>query len=105
MPTTYKPMDQAIVSAIVGNSTLFVDYQPGNGTKYEVLFIENPKAKSLLPFTAVVVNFRSTMQLMGGWVHYSYVQEKLRCSQGDAEPLALLFAHVTEKWIREEDGE
>lgn len=88
-----------------------VDYQPGNGTRYVVAFQRVPFADSSsdsgvavlervgLPLEVAIVSWIHegkcmALDLDGGVLHWSYVQEKLRCNEPSAVVLAELFAFV-----------
>lgn len=75
------------------------DYEPGNGTRYELLlaWLEEPDQTQVL--TVSLLNFR-TCYVFGFPPVPSYLMEKLRLSRGDAEPLAELIGEL----IRRKQG-
>jgi hypothetical protein len=100
-----------------------VTYEPGNGTRYTVVFTrvrttaeERFDLHFSLPDAFVVVSWlvegKSMILVDGPFendLHWSYVQEKLRCTAPTAVVLAELFAHVlpgrkavtSEEWLEQ----
>lgn len=72
------------------------DYEPGNGTRYELLlaWLEEPDQTQVLAIS--LLNFR-TCYKFGFPPVWTYVAEKLRLSSGDAEPLAELIGELIRK--------
>jgi hypothetical protein len=76
-----------------------VDWQPGNGTRYALLFVELrdeiagfDEANS---WQVTWLSRRKTMFISSGsLVHYSYVQEKLSCGMADAICIAEAIGHI-----------
>lgn len=78
---------------VTQDNTLY-DLQPGNATRYLVLFARMPGESSTLIMT--ITNFHGCPSMVVnattiGAVHPSYVADKLKLSNGDAEPLANLI--------------
>ena len=101
-----------------------VDYQPGNGTRYVIAFQRVPnndetsaiQQRAGLPENAVIVSWLfehkcMPLSLDADFLHWSYVQEKLRCSTPTAVVLAELFAFVlperiamtSEQWTQSQE--
>jgi hypothetical protein len=76
-----------------------VDWQPGNGTRYALLFVELfgemagfDEANS---WQITWLSKRKTMFISAAsLVHYSYVQEKLECGTSDAICIAEAIGHI-----------
>lgn len=98
-----------------------VNYQPGNGTKYVVAFqkVSLSHAHSMhfgVPSEMAIVSWLyeqkcMVLSLEVDFLHWSYVQEKLRCSVPTAVVLAELFAFVlperiamtSEQWTQSQE--
>jgi hypothetical protein len=78
----------------------YVVYEPGNDTRYEVLFTQVGTLDTVDRYpndvVVTVVNFRKAMLLSRGrgYLDWTYVAEKLDIGEGDARPLARLFSDV-----------
>ncbi len=72
------------------------DYEPGNGTRYELLFawLDEPDGDHSLAVS--LLNFRTCYKFLFPPVP-SYLMEKLRLSRGDAEPLSELIGELIRK--------
>lgn len=89
------------VKVVCRNDTaLFVEYQPGNGTRYSVCFtflgnIDREKVEDQIGGHDTIVSIESMRKCMTvGWEHYTsptYVAEKFGFSMADAEPVAALI--------------
>lgn len=92
-----RTMSEAVTRKCdLGGNTHAV-FQPGNGTRYEVSVVDIPSSDGGPSVMFAVHNLRRCMRLARGWVHWSYVSEKLGLTRGDAEPLALLWEYLTTK--------
>jgi len=93
-------------------ATMFVEYQPGNGTRYPLLFTRldlGPNALPNLGFSqieeagVVLVSWfngataRSHAFRDEGFLHWTYVAEKFGTSPSDAKVLAEVIAHFTNR--------
>jgi hypothetical protein len=69
------------------------DYEPGNGTRYELLlcWLDEPDGDHSLAVS--LLNFRTCYKFFFPPV-WPYVAEKLRLARGDAEPLAELIGEL-----------
>lgn len=95
------------ISTVIDSQTVkFVDYQPGNGTRYSVCFtflgnIDSEKAKYQIGGHDTIVsieNFRRCMTVGAGTrTSAVYVAEKLNMNMADAEPITALINHVCNK--------
>ena len=79
--------------AVRERGSFVVDYQPGNGTRYELLFI--PAEGKLVgssenDWYVAWVNHGVGMHMTPSYKHFNYVMEKLGCGIADAEVLANL---------------
>lgn len=76
-------------------SVIVVVYQPGNGTRYTVVFTDLRNLSN--PFLGVgqwlvnVLGVGAMQSYSNGYLAYDYVQEKLRCGVADAVVLAELI--------------
>ncbi len=98
---------ESVVTGIVDDRRAgpvrFIEYQPGNGTRYTLVFSRLLMTMHRTGYEehATVVSWLQTGRCMvlapTGYIAESYVAEKLDCREGDALVLAELFAHVTER--------
>lgn len=96
-------MNKKIRSIVKQDQATLVNYQPGNGTKYLVLFQKLPAEICMEiggyeePGTLVtVVNLHEASLFVPGYtgsVSLSYFMEKTGFSEGDAAPLVELINH------------
>lgn len=84
-PTNLKRGSLAMVGA---------GYEPGNGTRYELMLLTVPLAKPLLVWTNGPGGGRSMFVPHCG-LAVSYIAEKLGCNTADAEAIALFLRHAT----------
>lgn len=85
-------MERLTMQATYNTAAVLV-YQPGNGTRYEVLFCKGNDTFLFgwLNGTGTVHEFRS-----GGLLHYQYLMEKLKLrSPADAAALLTLIQELT----------
>lgn len=74
-----------------------VDWQPGNGTRYLLIFVElrDEIAGLANSWQVTWVHKRTTMFHSGaGFISYSYVMEKMGCNVSDAVCIAEAIGHV-----------
>ena len=93
-----KTVQAAIVSQIGHVNSVFYDYQPGNGTRYEVLF-NSFMTKYGRRTVMTLVNFNASMELNGslGMASIGYMREKLGMLEGDCYALIqLVNMHLEE---------
>ena len=81
---------------------VFVDYQPGNGTRYSVCFTFLGLAGSeQIGGNDVIVTIENLRKCMtinsGGNVYWTYAAEKLGLGRADAEPMTALMNHICER--------
>lgn len=76
-----------------------VDWQPGNGTRYALLFVE--LRDEIAGFDACnswqvtwLTHGKTMFISSASHVHYSYVQEKLGCGAADAICIAEAIGHI-----------
>lgn len=77
-----------------------IEYQPGNGSRYKIIFIDQTKAEEGCYTVALMTEGHGTcMNVMpnGGYLSAGYVREKLKVGLGDAVILAELIAHLTHR--------
>ena len=103
-----KSIEDSIKYEDMSSTVSYYDYQPGNGTRYRLLFTFldkcTEKTKDHLGShskdTCVVTNFRSrdsrSMVIPGRdfYLHHSFVQEKLDCCIPDSIVLAEFIGWV-----------
>jgi hypothetical protein len=101
-----RPIKNAITHGIIRSNERLIEYQPGNGTRYLLLFLdcywpEQDKKIFGFPENAVLVVWMGHGQM---WVqrndallHPNYVKEKLKCSEPDAYVLAEVIGHMTQR--------
>lgn len=89
--------DCARVVEDIGNQK-FVDWQPGNGTRYALLFVQiDPQVKSdeANDWQITWLTKRRTMFISDqSHVHFTYVAEKMGANTADAICLAEAIGHV-----------
>lgn len=79
----------------------YVDYQPGNGTRYCLLIVHStaPLTPTIDPGGYLVTDLNSGRSMLlqpGGFLHFRYVKEKLNLrSEADAVVVAELLGHLT----------
>ena len=75
--------------------SVFFAYEPGNMTRYEVLFSNLANQRVVM----TIINMRKSMELSGPLNEYSigYMQEKLGLSEGDCYALIPLINHYFEE--------
>lgn len=96
------PIEQAIkVHNIVGEHVHVVDYQPGDGTRYELVFASvGPRVSGAENAVLVsLINFPQGPSMLvernHGFLAPSYVTEKLGIKGASAVTLAEIIAHFT----------
>lgn len=85
----------------------FIQYEPGNGTRYDVLFTKMPGSRKHLYRDFIVASFlnhRKPSFLLPPWegvLHWRYFSEKTGFGEADAKALTELVAHVAgiEAWL------
>jgi len=93
-----KTIPEAIKSVQANGQSTTIEYQPGNGTRYRVILIDNTKTLDGCYIVALMTEGHGTcMTVMpgGGYLSAGYVREKLKVGLGDAVVLAELIAHLT----------
>jgi len=104
-----------------GQQVRVVSYEPGNGTRYTLIFarggemLENTREHLGLPeeWVSIVWLYEGKGIVLAendGFLHWSYVREKLHCSVPTAVVLAEVFAFVLgrsamtcEEWAAKEE--
>ena len=106
-----KPTVEAGITINESNGDInFVEYQPGNGTRYQLLIVDTTKLGEKANFAlgadggAVVVSFplggykTITLCLGGGYLSRDYVAEKIGSSSlSDVAVLTELLAYLTDR--------
>jgi hypothetical protein len=99
--------DSIVVIEEVGNGEIIaLDYQPGNGTRYCLVVTKmtrlGPELLSSFGRSGPtwLVSWMSgsegkAMTCGGGFLHFNYVREKLRCSESDAIVIAEIVGRLT----------
>ena len=99
-----KNMTEAVVASYRNGPVTFMEYQPGNGTRYQIVI------SSFVNLSAEVtdrigcecdsvlvslLNFPGVSPMIvkpnGGLLHYGYVMEKMKLGMGDAVAIAILI--------------
>ena len=103
---------ESIAGSDLGGKGLFIEYQPGSGTRYPVIIqrVElSPKAGPMIGFSpfehAGTFLFvwlhgapgRAHVWRDEGFLHWTQVAEHLQCHEADARVLAELIAHYTNR--------
>lgn len=80
---------RAASAEIQGAESVRIDWQPGNATRYDVLFTDLQRGGF---WAMAVLNepFNACIPLLPGWIHPSYLSKKLDVSDGDAEAISKL---------------
>ena len=94
-----KPVDRAIRKVRATDSSSFYHYEPGNGTRYEVIFTAY-NAGFGPEVVMTLVNFRKAMVITGPMFSPSqigYMKEKLDMGEGDCYALMPLINHYLEE--------
>ncbi len=105
-----KPIHDGIVGLAAGQGDLrFVEYQPGNGTRYCLAFLDvtslpEDARRAIAEWSGLgraggvlvtdLLGGRHLGVEKGCFLHWSFVGERLGCSTADAVVLAELIAHV-----------
>ena len=86
-----QPVGVAIKEQVGLLHAVYYDYQPGNGTRYEVLF-NSFRTKYGRRTVMTIVNMNASMELNGelGIVSIGYMKEKLGLLDGDCYALIQL---------------
>lgn len=94
-----KPVDEAIKSSALPTHSSFFNYQPGNGTLYEVVFTTWSPRPGSTRTVMTLVNFRRSMEVSGKMDLYSlgYMREKLGFGEGDCYALIPLINRYFEE--------
>jgi len=103
-----RPINASVMSYDVNSDIQYYNYQPGNGTRYSLLFIwldpkNNPHGCFAVfdeehcgGWMITWVTQAKTMFIPEyGMVHYSYVMEKMKAGTSDAIVLAEFIGYVT----------
>ncbi len=104
-----KPMEDAIVFLEEGPSGIFVDFQPGNGTRYLIGLTKFSDGANDYPQTRKATGGISSGGWLMTWINCgrccvlqpegflwpNYLQEKIGGSLADAIVLSRLVAHLT----------
>jgi hypothetical protein len=78
-----------------------IEYQPGNGTRYAIVFTRVCDSPRYLGGPCWVISWPESSKSMylrdgtGELLHWRYVVEKMNICKGDAVPIAELIARVT----------
>ncbi len=97
---------RVVGDALANDRPVAISYAPGNFTVYRLLFVPMDMAmrEVLAPgggederVVVSLTNFGTTYTFRMADVHPSYVEEKLKVSLGDAEPIIALFAAIGER--------
>jgi len=76
----------------------FVDWQPGNGTRYALLFVRLDPQVQIEESGDWQVTWLTKLRTMfigqNSFVHYNYVKEKMHCGSADAICIAEAIGHV-----------
>lgn len=88
-----KTVEASTIQFIDHGDQKYIDWQPGNGTRYGLLFVKVAedigKAESIGRWVITWVNPQKTMFVGAkSYVHFSYVQEKMRVPVSDAIVIA-----------------
>jgi len=89
-----KPIDTYIRTKVSDNGITVIDYQPGNGTRYELMFghmpnMEDPDGPHI--FFCAKVNAGGgdiVLHSINNYCHFTYVAEKMRIGDEDAKAIA-----------------
>lgn len=100
-----KGVESCIMSQSVAPNVKYVDYQPGNATKYVLVFTylgELLGRGHLGTMLVSLINMKSSCMTVyeHGEVGYLHVAEALRVSEADALPLAALINHALKIWFK-----
>ena len=93
-----KTLPESVKSVTANGQSTSIEYQPGNGTRYKFILIDNTKTEDGCYFVALVTLGHGTcMTVMpgAGYLSPGYVAEKLKVGHGDAVVLAEIIAHLT----------
>lgn len=93
-PTLGKPLRPPASLKRGSLAMVGAEYEPGNGTRYDLLVLNAQGAKPLLVWTNGPGGGRSMFVPMPG-VAVSYIAEKLGCNTADAEAIAMFLRHAT----------
>lgn len=99
-----KPIKDSITKHINGaGGVLFVESQPGNGTRYQFVLVplRDPAVAEAIgavadSYLVTKVNGRTGVMTVGGgnFIHYSYVAEKLGTGLSDSVVIAELLGYL-----------
>jgi hypothetical protein len=98
-----KPFEDALVKyRSLSEGVLFIDFQPGNGYKYQVLICDTPNINSPDENAKVIVrldhrgsNEHAALTLEHTYsLHWTYIQEKLGGSEMDARAMTKLICEL-----------
>jgi len=89
-----KPIDTYIRKKVSQNGITVIDYQPGNGSRYELMFghmpnLEDPDGPHT--FFCARVNAGGgevVLHSINSYCHFTYVSEKMRIGDEDAKAIA-----------------
>ena len=93
-----KTLPDSVKSRTQCGNTTVLNYQPGNGTQYKFILIDNTKTEDGCYFVALVTLGHGTcMTVMpgAGYLSPGYVAEKLKVGKADAVVLAEIIANLT----------
>jgi hypothetical protein len=89
-----KPIDTYIRTKVSDNGITVIDYQPGNGTRYELMFGHMPNIEDAdgphLFFCARINGGGGEVvrHSIGSYCHFTYVSEKMKLGDEDAKAVA-----------------
>ena len=89
-----KPIEHYIRTKVSDNGITVIDYQPGNGSRYELMFghmpnLEDPDGPHL--FFCARINGAGgevVRHSINNYCHFTYVAEKMRIGDEDAKAIA-----------------
>lgn len=93
-----KTIPEGIKSTLACGQSITIEYQPGNGSRYRLILIDNTKTEDGCYVVALMTEGNGTcMTVMpgAGYLSAGYVREKLKVGLGDSVVLAEIIAHLT----------
>lgn len=108
---TKPSVEAGIVFKSESDGFTFVDYQPGNGTRYCVTLMSTDEfdppvcermgweSGSVVATLFSEKPYKSMMLAPTGFLHWSYVEEKLGVGESDAKVLAELFGYFLRREV------
>mgnify|MGYP005831235951 CR=1 FL=1 len=96
-----KPVAKAIKFSSVGPDSAYYHYEPGNGTRYEVVFVRHLNGYSEVEQVTMAVTCpRNAAMIVPeklGMYSLGYMQEKLKMLEGDCYALIPLVNYHMER--------